>query len=99
MITVGMYYDVRPGKEQEFETAFEKVIEVLGGQSGHKESFLYRQVKRPRSYAILSEWDSQDAFTAFIRSETFKQVASWGKAEILEARPRHKVYGKESDLH
>ena len=98
MITVGMYYDVRPGKEREFETAFEKVIEVLGGQPGHKESFLYQQVKKPRSYAILSEWDDQAAFTAFIQSETFKQVVSWGKAEILETRPRHKVYGKEGGL-
>ena len=99
MITVGMYYDVRPGKEQQFEAMFDKVIEVLGGQPGHKESFLYKQVKKPNSYAILSEWDSQQAFTAFITSEIFRNVANWGKAEILEARPRHKIYGKEGDLH
>jgi len=99
MITVGMYYDVRPGKEREFEAMFEKVIEALAGQPGHKESFLYQRVKKPNSYAILSEWDDQQAFTAFITSETFRSVANWGKAEILETRPRHKVYGKERDLH
>jgi len=99
MITVGMYYDVREGKEEEFEEKFEQVVNVLDGQPGHQQSFLYQQVKNPRSYAILSEWENQDAFTAFIRSDIFRQVTDWGKAEILESRPRHKIYGREGDLH
>ncbi len=99
MITVGMYYEVKPGKEGEFEEKFEAVTNVLESQSGHVQSFLYQQVKKANSYAILSEWDSQDDFTSFIQSDIFKQVTDWGKAEILEVRPRHKVYGRERDLH
>ena len=98
MITVGMYYEVRPGKGQEFEEKFDAVMGVLDGQPGHTHSFLYQKVKKHSSYAILSEWNSKDSFTSFIKSDIFKQVTDWGKAEILEERPHHKVYGRESDL-
>lgn len=99
MITVGMYYDVKPGKETEFESKFEAVANALSESPGHVQSLLYQQVKKGNSYAILSEWNSQDDFKSFIHSEAFKQVTDWGKAEILEDRPRHKVYGREDDLH
>ena len=98
MITVGLYYDVKPGKEKIFEEKFEEVLTVLDSQSGHKASFLYHQVKRPSSYAILSEWDQQEDFLSFIKSDIFRQVTDWGREEILESRPSHKVYGRERDL-
>lgn len=97
MVTVGMYYDVIPGKEPIFEESVEKVIGVLGQDPGHLKSFLYRQVKDASSYAIISEWSSQAAFVSFIRSDVFKGVTDWGKAEILAHRPSHKVYGAERD--
>ncbi len=99
MITVGMYYDVKEGKEGEFKEKFEAVAGALDGSSGHVQSLLYQQVKKANSYAVLSEWDSQDAFMSFIKSDAFKQVTEWGKAEILEGRPRHKIYGREGDLN
>ncbi len=98
MITVGMYYEVLEGKESEFEEKFEAVANALDGSPGHAQSLLYHQVKKPNSYTILSEWDSQDAFKAFIQSDAFKEVTDWGKAEILQGRPRHKVYGREEDV-
>ena len=98
MVTVGMYYDVVSGKESVFESKFEEVVRVMDGQPGHVRSRLYRAVQQPRSYAIISEWASDDAFTTFIRSETFREVTSWGKAGILEGRPRHKVYGREGEI-
>lgn len=98
MITVGMYYEVKPGKEAEFEEKFDAVAGALDGSPGHVESLLYHQVKKANSYTILSEWDSQEAFMDFIRSDAFKAVTDWGKAEILEGRPRHKIYGREGDL-
>lgn len=94
-----MYYEVKPGKEKEFENKFEAVANALDGSPGHVQSLLYHQVNKGNSYAILSEWNSQDDFKSFIQSEAFKQVTDWGKAEILEDRPRHKVYGRENDLH
>ncbi len=99
MITVGMYYEVLPGKEKEFEEKFEAVANALEGQAGHVQSLLYQQVKNPNSYTILSEWGTQEDFMTFIRSDAFRAVTDWGKAEILAGRPRHKLYGREGDLH
>jgi len=98
MVTVGLYYEVRPGKEQVFEESVDRVIDVLSKNPGHVKSFLYRDVKNPRSYAIISEWTLQKDFADFIHSDIFKQVTDFGKAEILEQRPRHKVYGTEREL-
>ncbi len=98
MVTVGLYYEVRPGKEKLFEAAVDQVIDLLGQNAGPVKSFLYRDVKNPHSYAIISEWNSRQAFTGFIKSETFKQVTTFGKDQLLEQNPRHKVYGTERDL-
>ena len=93
MTTIGMHYDVVPGKEEEFERGFVGVIEHLKSVAGHIESRMYEDVQSTGSYVILSEWDSKATFQAFLQSAAFKQVTSWGKAEILRARPRHKFSG------
>lgn len=92
MTTIGMHYDVIPGKEEEFEQGFRRVLEHLTRVDGHVESHMYEDVAARGSYVILSEWNSQEAFTAFLRSDAFKQVTAWGKAEILRGRPKHKIY-------
>jgi len=92
MTTIGMHYDVIAGKEEEFEQGFLKVIEHLKTVSGHSESHLYEDVASTGSYVILSQWETHDQFQAFLRSPEFAQVTSWGKAEILRGRPKHKVY-------
>ena len=92
MVTIGMHYDVIPGKEDEFERGFLGVIEHLKAVPGHVESRLYEDVASAGNYVVLSRWIDQPAFTAFLRSDAFKQVTAWGRAEILRGRPRHKVY-------
>ena len=92
MTTIGMNYEVIPGKEEEFERGFLSVIEVLKTLPGHVESHLYEDVASVGSYVILSEWSTKEDFDRFIHSDTFKQVVAWGKAEILRSRPRHKIY-------
>ena len=92
MTTIGMHYDVIAGKEQEFEEGFLAVIEHLKAVAGHVESKLYEDVSSAGSYLILSQWDSRESFDRFLRSPEFAQVTSWGRAEILRGRPRHKVY-------
>lgn len=93
MITVGMNYDVIPGKEEEFEAVFSKVLTIMGKMPGHSDTNLYRNVDKPNCYLIHSEWSDQAAFEAFIASDQFKNVADWGKREILAGRPRHQIYG------
>lgn len=92
MITVGMNYKVLPGKEKTFEDAFVNVLEVMKTSAGHTLSHLYHDVHEAGSYLIVSEWNDQAAFDAFVKSERFAKVVSWGREQILSARPSHKVY-------
>ncbi|HEY3243023.1 MAG TPA: antibiotic biosynthesis monooxygenase [Phycisphaerae bacterium] len=94
MITVGMNYQVRDGKQSVFENAFNKVLHAMQGMPGHMQSFLYRDVNDPLSYLIVSEWNDRQAFDAFIASDAFRNVANWGKEQILTARPKHEIYEK-----
>ena len=97
LATVGMFYDVIPGRERDFEEKFQQVVAAMADHAGHVRTVLYHQVDSPGSYAILSEWDSRDAFRAFIGSDAFRSVTDWGKAEILRSRPRHRVFGSERE--
>jgi heme-degrading monooxygenase HmoA len=87
-----MHYDVKPGKEEEFEKDFLGVLDLLKTLPGHVESHMYEDVASVGSYVILSEWKSQEDFAAFMRSDAFKNAVAWGKAEILRGRPKHRVY-------
>lgn len=96
MVTIGMNYQVLPGKEQAFETVFFKVLDKMKEMSGHRESHLYRDVAAANSYLIVSDWSDKAEFDAFIASDQFRSVANWGKEQILAGRPRHQVYSHES---
>ena len=95
MTTIGMNYEVIPGKEEEFERGFLSVIEVLKTLPGHVESHLYEDVASVGSYVILSKWQRKEDFDAFLKSPQFAAAVAWGKAEILRSRPRHKVFTNE----
>jgi heme-degrading monooxygenase HmoA len=92
MVTIGMNYKVLPGKEETFESAFRKVIHAMRGITGHTQSKMFRDIDDAQSYVILSEWSDRGAFDAFIASETFRNVANWGKENILAGRPAHTYY-------
>ena len=93
MVTIGMNYSVREGKEQVFEDACARVIQTMGGIDGHAESKLFREVGAgARTYLIVSLWSSEQAFRDFVASDAFKKVTNWGAENILEGRPSHTVY-------
>ncbi len=92
MITIGMNYHVIPGKEGQFENAFEAVTNVLSKAAGHDASRLYRDCKEPNKYLIISQWSDEAAYRAFVTSEAFRNVTNWGASEILMGRPSHQVY-------
>jgi len=94
MITVGMNYQVLPGKGQQFEDVFKAVIEVMKAMPGHTTTALYRDVSDASRYLIVSDWNDRAAFDGFIRSEQFRKVANWGKEQILAGRPTHDYYEK-----
>lgn len=92
LTTIGMHYDVIPGKEEEFERGFIGVLELLKTLPGHVESHMYEDVQSTGSYVILSQWQRKEDFDAFLKSPEFAKAVAWGKAEILRGRPRHQVY-------
>ena len=92
MTTIGMHYDVVPGKEEEFERGFIGVLELLKTLPGHIESHMYEDVQSVGSYVILSSWQDKAAFEGFLKSPEFARAVAWGKAEILRSRPKHKIY-------
>lgn len=97
MVTIGMNYRVRAGKEQVFEAAFARVLDAIRGAEGHDESHLYREVgDDARDYLIVSRWSSEDAFRGFIASDAFRKVTNWGSENILEGPPRHTTYREGS---
>lgn len=95
MVTIGMNYFVHPGKEQVFENAFRSVQRALEQAEGHEASTLYRAVdgEEATEYLIVSRWTSEEAFRAFLASDEFKKVTSWGLKHILAGPPRHTTYG------
>lgn len=96
MVTVGMNYQVLPGRQGLFEDKFTAVLEAMRATEGHVTTKLYRDTADDASYLIISEWSSKPAFASFIRSDDFKRVTDWGKAEVLSARPSHQVYETSS---
>ena len=98
MVTVGLFYDVLPGKAPLFTAKFQAVLDLLRTMPGHTSSYLYQRVDDPDSYAILSEWSEPDAFFSFLRSDAFRQTADWGREQVLRAAPRHKIYPRAEDL-
>jgi heme-degrading monooxygenase HmoA len=98
MVTVGLYYDVVPGKAPLFRSKFEEILRLFETIPGHRSSYLYQRVDDLDSFAILSEWNDRQAFLDFIRSDVFRQTTAWGREQILRSAPRHEVYSRSEDL-
>jgi heme-degrading monooxygenase HmoA len=94
MVTIGMNYRVLEGKEQVFEDACRKVLDGMNGAQGHDDSQLFRRVdgSEKGEYLIVSRWADEEAFRAFIASDAFEKVTSWGLKNILAGRPTHTTY-------
>ena len=96
MVTIGMNYEVLAGKEQIFEDACAKVVSTMEGIDGHGQSTIYRSISSDEStYLIVSRWVNEQAFNDFVASDAFKKVTSWGKQNILAARPSHTTYRED----
>lgn len=92
MITVGMNYNIIPGKNESFEKTCNAVIKAMEGMDGHTKSYLFKDVNDPQSYLIMSDWSDRAAFDTFIASDQFRNVANWGKEQVLTGRPQHNYF-------
>ena len=96
MVTVGLHYDVLPGRNAEFEERFGQVLAALADWPGHAGSRLFRDVWDKNSYLVYSEWSDREAFQKFVQSDVFAATAAWGHT-VLAGRPRHRVYTEAAD--
>jgi heme-degrading monooxygenase HmoA len=93
VVTIGMNYQVLAGKEKIFEDACTSVVSTMETIEGHDHSMIYRSIAADESaYLIVSRWESEQAFNAFVSSDAFKKVTNWGKENILSGRPSHTTY-------
>ncbi|GJM25523.1 MAG: hypothetical protein DHS20C16_19380 [Phycisphaerae bacterium] len=96
MVTVGMNYQVLEGKGELFESVFNKVIGIMEKIDGHVKTDLFSKIDDRNCYLIMSEWSDRGAFDGFIASDQFRNVANWGKEEVLAGRPSHEYYGNDT---
>ena len=92
MVTIGMNYRIRAGKEEAFEGRFQAVLVAMDDAEGHTETHLYKDALEGDRYLVVSEWADRESFDAFVASETFAEVTRWGLEQILVDRPTHQVY-------
>jgi heme-degrading monooxygenase HmoA len=65
---------ITPGREEEFEAAFEQVKRVIAQAPGVRGARLGRGVERPSVYQLLVEWDTvEDHTVGFRESDLFIQ--------------------------
>ncbi|ADN51776.1 antibiotic biosynthesis monooxygenase family protein [Vulcanisaeta distributa] len=92
MISVGLYYRVKRGHEEEFERMFNEVLNFLRENvDGFINAKLYRSVDDPSEYLIYSEWRDLESFKRFIMSREYKETITYGRT-ILEDKPKHRIF-------
>ena len=91
METIGLNYDVRPERRDDFLEYARAVLGAMEGVDGHGETRLYIDDADQNSLMIYSEWESFRHFREFMASDAFKQVTVDTK-EMLSGRPKHTVY-------
>ena len=70
--------NVRPGREDEFETAFVQASRIIASIPGYASHQLQRCIERSNRYALLVNWTSGEAHTFGFRGsseyERWKQL-------------------------
>jgi heme-degrading monooxygenase HmoA len=97
MQTIGLNYDVRPERRDDFLTYARNVLAAMDGFEGHDETRLYIDDADANSLMIYSRWASMDNFRTFMGSDGFKQAMGDTK-EMLTKRPSHTVYQATSSM-
>ena len=70
--------NVVPGREQEFETAFDTAEQILASMPGYLDHSLKRCVETPSRYLLLVEWERLEDHT-----EGFRGSASYQEWKSL----------------
>ncbi len=98
MLTYGFHYDVKAEHREEFLKISNAALALMNTLSGHIETKLMEDVNKPNSFMIYSEWETNEAFKAFMNSQEFKDVQT-ASADMLKGRPKHQIYETKSMAH
>ena len=91
METIGLNYDVRSERRDDFLQYARAILAAMDGFDGHVQTRLYSDDADENSLMIYSEWESVQQFRQFMGSDAFKQVKVDTK-DMLTGRPKHTVY-------
>jgi heme-degrading monooxygenase HmoA len=77
-MTVRIMVRSRPKEDdrQAFEEAFLQVSETVRGTPGHIRDELLRDVDDGRTYVLLAEWESEEAFRAWEDHPVHRELAA-----------------------
>jgi heme-degrading monooxygenase HmoA len=76
MIRATLHMKVRPGAEDEFMRVFSAVAEKVRSDPGSVRQTLLRDPDNPRSFVVMTDWISRDAFARFERSTAQDQLTA-----------------------
>ena len=66
--------DVKPGREPEFEIAFEKAQGIISGMNGYISHQLQNCIENPRRYILLVNWKTlEDHTKGFRESDEYQE--------------------------
>lgn len=91
MITYGFQYDVKPEYRDEFLEISNKALSLMKTLDGHVMTKLLEDVNKTNSFMIYSEWNDNEAFKQFMKSQEFKDVQT-ASADMLASQPSHKMF-------
>lgn len=91
MITFGLNYDVKDAFVPQFLEVARNALALIRTLEGHVRTVLYADVEQPHSFLIYSEWETDEQFREFMKSEAFKNVQNMSRDMLLD-RPKHKIY-------
>ena len=74
MVLEHVILDVSPGREPDFEDAFDLAKGLIAASSGFRSLRLSRCLEQPNRYLLLVEWDTlEDHLEGFRRSEAYNE--------------------------
>jgi quinol monooxygenase YgiN len=76
---------VQSGREDEFERALPRAIEILGSAPGGRVLSIGRCVESPSSFMLLMEWESVAAHEAAGESPALKELDALARSFVAEA--------------
>jgi heme-degrading monooxygenase HmoA len=68
MVRATLYVTIKAGREDEFVQVWREISQKVRGASGNLRQALLRDPDDPRSFVVMSDWESREAFTRFERS-------------------------------